>query len=447
MTILEITGGNITVEAALDGIRGKDSVTIKNADVTVDAGGDAIKSNNDGDEDKGYVEIDSGTLNLTAGEDGIQAGTILTIAGGEINIVCGGGSANGTSQGNEGSGIFGGFSNNNADSSDTTSMKGIKSVSELLISAGNINIDSADDSIHSNGTITINGGIFNISAGDDGIHADTSIEINGGEFKISKSYEGMESAEITINDGNIVLVASDDGINVAGGNDSSSFNGQFGGGDNFNTSSGEAGLTINGGYIAIDASGDGIDVNSSVVMTDGTVIVSGPQSDGNGALDYNSTFNISGGLLVAVGSSGMAQAPSSDSTQYSMMINFSSTLEAGTMVHIQSSDGEDILTFVPERQYSSVVISSPELEEGETYTVYYGGSSTGEEENGLYTGGTYTPGTEYTSLSVTDTVTSYGTTGGSMGGGGMPAGAGTTKPSDAGTTRPNDAGIRPPKNQ
>ena len=69
-------------------------------------------------------------------------------------------------------------------------------------------------------------------------------------------------------------------------------------------------LTINGGYLYVNAGGDGLDSNGSIERTGGTVIVNGPTNDGNGPLDYLGTFNISGGLLVAVGSSGMAQAPS-----------------------------------------------------------------------------------------------------------------------------------------
>jgi hypothetical protein len=99
-------------------------------------------------------------------------------------------------------------------------------------------------------------------------------------------------------------------------------------------------------------------------------------------------YNISGGFLVAAGSSGMAQAPSTSSTQYSVVHNFSSPQAAGTMVHIETQDGEEILTFVPAKAYQSVVLSSPELKNGSTYIVYSGGSSTGTVTDGLYSGGT-----------------------------------------------------------
>jgi hypothetical protein len=164
-------------------------------------------------------------------------------------------------------------------------------------------------------------------------------------------------------------------------------------------------LYINGGYVAIDANGDGIDANGPIDMTAGTVIVNGPTNDGNGPLDYLGAFNISGGHLVAVGSAGMAQAPSTTSTQYSIMYNFASPQAAGTMVHIETESGQDVLTFVPTKQYQSVLLSSPELESGSTYVVYSGGSSSGTATDGLYSGGTYAAGSQVSSFTITSMVT------------------------------------------
>jgi hypothetical protein len=143
-------------------------------------------------------------------------------------------------------------------------------------------------------------------------------------------------------------------------------------------------------------------------MTGGDVIINGPTADFNGALDYYGTFKITGGFLVAVGSSGMAQAPSTSSTQYSVMMTFPSAQSAGTMVHFESEDGKDILTFVPEKAYESVVLCSPELKYGSTYVVYSGGRSTGTVTDGLYSGGTYSGGTQITSFTISSVVTMAG---------------------------------------
>jgi len=184
-------------------------------------------------------------------------------------------------------------------------------------------------------------------------------------------------------------------------------------------------LKINGGYIVINATGDGFDVNGSIAMTDGVVIINGPTSSANGAIDYYYSFTMSGGFLVAAGSYGMAQTPSTSSTQYSVALTLSSQ-SAGTMIHIETEDGKEILTFAPSKTYQSVVLCSPELENGTTYIVYSGGSSTGTVSDGLYSGGTYTAGTQLTSFTISSIVTSVGSAGGSAfpGGGQMNPGGG-----------------------
>jgi len=78
-------------------------------------------------------------------------------------------------------------------------------------------------------------------------------------------------------------------------------------------------LEINGGYLFVDASGDGLDANGLGVLNNGIVIVNGPSMNKNGALDVDGMLEVNGGFLVAVGSTGMAQTPSTASTQYSMI--------------------------------------------------------------------------------------------------------------------------------
>ena len=178
------------------------------------------------------------------------------------------------------------------------------------------------------------------------------------------------------------------------------------------TYSGDYYLYINGGTIVVSAAGDGVDVNGAIEMTDGLVIVHGPTEQMNGSLDYDGYFNISGGYLVAAGSAGMAMAPSQSSIQYSALIYFSSTLPAGTLVHVQNSAGEEILTFAPVKDTQSIAFSSPDLVNGETYTIFVGGSSTGVETGGLYLDGSYSPGSEYASFTVSGVVTMLGSGGG-----------------------------------
>jgi hypothetical protein len=425
---LEINGGNITVNAVNDGIKGRDSITIKSGNITVVAGGDGLQSNNDEDSERGYISIDGGTFDITAGEDGIQAETILTISGGDIDISSGGGSANAISRGNDFGNPWGNRdmgTEDTGDSDDSDSTKGLKAGIGVTIAGGTIDIDSCDDSVHSNDRITVENGTLTLSSGDDGMHADSTLEINGGDINITKCYEGLESAVITINNGNIHVVASDDGINAVSSDDGSTAGGWPM--PNDFESSGNNHLYINGGYIVFDAAGDGIDVNGQIDMTGGTVIVNGPTQNYNGALDYLGAFKVTGGFLVAAGSSGMAQAPTISSTQYSVMLNLPSVQPAGTMIHIESEDGEEVLTFVPTKAYQSVVLCSPELENSTTYIVYTAGSSTGAVADGLYSGGTYAAGTQLTDFTVSSVVTAIGSSGGGFPSG-FPGGQGGNMP-------------------
>lgn len=406
---LIIASGTITVNAVDDGIRGKNYLVVKDGVITVSAEGDGLKADEDEDSTKGYISIAAGTFNITAGADAIQATTDILITDGAFTLSAGGGAS--TASGTSGPG-------SNMDTTDESpSARGIVADVNVIIDGGTFNISTADDAFHSNASLTINGGTFSIASGDDGMHADNTLNINGGNIKITQSYEGIEGSVVTVNAGEISIVSSDDGLNIAGGNDSSGMSGGPGGPggppspDSFATSSSNF-LYINGGSILIDTTGDGIDVNGSITMTDGVVIVNGPTENMNGALDCDGTFTVNGGFLLAAGSSGMAESPDANSSQNAVLINTDTAQQAGTLVHIQSSDGGEILTFAPTKQYQSIVLSSPELTSGSTYTVSYGGSATGTASNGLYQDATYTPGTEYTNFTITDTVTKIGNTAG-----------------------------------
>lgn len=371
---LKITGGTIEIHAVDDGLLGRDLVAVKGGTIAIEAGGDGIKTTNDTDASKGSIAIEGGSFRIKAGSDGLQSAAAIRIDGGTYDIVAGGGSANGAVRtGNERPGSWGGLNTaQQTAADDSPSTKGIKAAKTILVTSGTLTIDSSDDAVHSNGTIAVAGGELRITSGDDGIHADTSIAITGGSIDIAKSYEGIESSEITITDGIIRLVASDDGINIAGGNDGSSVGGRPG--QNNFTAASQGKLVIRGGSLTVDAAGDGLDSNGSIDMTGGTVIVNGPTSSGNGALDYDGTFTISGGTLIAAGSAGMAMAPSEQSAGLSVLMTFSQTKKAGTVVELKDSSGNVIVSATPSKAYQTVVFSSPALKQDTAYTLYAGGT-------------------------------------------------------------------------
>lgn len=354
--------GTYEINAKDDGICGKDSVYIKNGKFKITSSGDAIKSTNDTDSTKGYVLIENGNFDINSTLDGIQAETKLLIKDGTFDIITGSGSVNASTK--EEWGHWGSSSSN-----DSESAKGIKVGDNLLIENGTIVIDSSDDSIHSNNYIGIKAGTMKLSSGDDGVHADTELIIDGGDINIEKSYEGLESSKVTINAGEINVTSSDDGINVAGGNDSSAMDRP--GANNFLDNNNI--LTINGGTIYVDANGDGIDVNGSTYINGGNIIVYGPSNDGNGALDYDREFIINGGTLVAGGASGMVQGVSSSSKVYNLLINFSSNYSSGDKVTIEDSNNKELLSYESNKSYSTLVVASPKLENGKSYTIKVNG--------------------------------------------------------------------------
>jgi len=273
----------------------------------------------------------------------------------------------------------------------------------LVIHNGTININSGDDALKSDDTIEINDGSFRISAGDDAVHADSVLVINGGEINITKCYEGLESISVAVNGGNIHIVSSDDGLNAADGTGGGMPGGPGmppGGG----YSSGSCILKITGGYIWVNSAGDGIDINGSVQMSGGTLIIDGPTSNNNGALDYDGTCKVTGGTLLGIGSSGMAQAPGTSSKVNTVIINFTTQQAAGTLVTVTDSNGGIVFCARNSKRFQSVVYCSPLLVKG-TYDIYLGGSSSGILSDGLYSGGSYTPGTKYKNFTVSSILT------------------------------------------
>ncbi|MBQ8413165.1 MAG: carbohydrate-binding domain-containing protein [Lachnospiraceae bacterium] len=396
---LVFTGGNISITASGHGLDVNDSVRTAGGRINIVSGKDGIHVDNSDDATLGYVYISSGDFDITSEGDGISAVAYVQITDGDFNIITGGGSVNGEKEssdswgnymgdgGHHGGGYPGGpgmgdtphmqdmVTEEESDDS-STSIKGIKVSGSLMIEGGSFSIDSADDAIHSNLSITIKGGAFDISTGDDGFHADEILDILGGDINISASYEGLEALNVDISSGNISLISSDDGINAAGGTDNSGFGGPRQG-DMFGGSS-NGSVEISGGSIYINASGDGIDANGYIEITDGYIVVCGPTVGDTATLDYDTTATISGGTFIGTGASGMAQTFSeSEQGVYAVSVG---NVSAGTNIVLEDMEGNTILEYTPELDFSVVILSSPDINKAETYKITVGDVS-GEFES------------------------------------------------------------------
>lgn len=408
---LKITGGTYDITAAGHALSGKDSVRIADGTFILTAEKDGIHAENADDEEKGYIYIADGDFAITSDGDGMDASNIVQIEDGTFDITAGGGTADSlkTHESDMPGGPGGGMLQNGARPGgesmpqmgerpggenmpqDTTtdesgtSTKGIKAGGSMYLNGGTYQIDSADDSIHSNANITIADGTYTLATGDDGVHADDALTVNGGTITVTECYEGMEGLTVTINDGTIDITASDDGINTAGGTDQSGF-GTFG--DHFKgmdsaddeteeTTDNEMWMELNGGYIHILAGGDGVDSNGDLTINGGEIYIDGPSDNGNSAIDYGdrSSAYVNGGMLVAIGSSGMAEGMSDSSKQEVLMVKLGEQMEAGDVV-LTDSEGNVIVSYTALKSYDCVIISTAEVESGATYTLTTSGTTT-----------------------------------------------------------------------
>lgn len=345
-----ITSGTYTITAAMHALSGKDSVRIADGVITLDAGTDGIHSENTDKDGKGFIYIAGGDINIEADSDGMDAEE----------------------------------------------------------------------------TLQIDGGSMTIAAGDDGVHSDADLIITDGTIDVTKSYEGLEGMTVTIEDGDISVVSSDDGLNAAGdpadaatsdnASDTDTKNPTSSANDTQNGSVADAQTVSttsdNNSNSASSGSTDSADTNNSDKSTitppqrpdgsndnGGTPPAKPDGSDttgstppqcpddsnmpsggpgGGGGMDETHDYNfivISGGTMIAVGASGMAQNFGSDSTQGSMLVTVADSTLTGDLT-LTDSDGNVIVSYSPEKAYNSVVISCPDLKEGETYTLTTGDITT-----------------------------------------------------------------------
>lgn len=425
---LKITSGSYDINCASHALSGKDDVCITNADFTIVSGKDGIHAENEDDTALGYVYVQSGTFHISAEGDGITASSSLQVEDGSFDITAGGGSVNAAAHNSDSWGDFQGGGRHGGgqkdgvrpdmvndpnggkkdgvrpdmandpnggkmdgvrpdmandsnggkmdDANDSTSMKGLKAAASLVINGGEFTINSADDSFHSNGSVTVNSGTFEIASGNDAFHADETLTVTDGTIRITESYEGLEGMHINVSGGDITLTASDDGVNAAGGTDSSGStggrDGMFGGHGKSSSSGGT--ITISGGTLKITASGDGIDANGSFDITGGNITVSGPTQGDTATLDYDVTGTISGGTFIGTGASGGMAQTFSSSGQGVVTANIGNQ-SAGTKIQLSDSNGNILITYTPELDFALVILSSPDMISGETYTLTAGTSS------------------------------------------------------------------------
>lgn len=363
-------GSEYTTEEAAAVIFSNDDLEIKGTGkLTINA---SYKHGIAGDDD---VKIENGNISINSYEHGIKVNDTLSYSNASISIV-----------------------------SETG--KGMKAEKEVIIDSGTINITSGDEGIESKGPLTINGGDINIISAEDGINtgsssittdtsADAAVQPDGQmpqgerptmpEDEMPIPPEGMEN--MTPPDGGHMPMRGGrgkrpegtpppmpEGAPSMGEMPGGGRGAMMGGGINRidkETAAAHA-ITINGGNIYINAKGDGIDSNGSLTINGGRIVIDGPVSNGNGSLDSEGAFILSGGEVVTTSSMGMMQLPQAKSTN-TLRVTFDKTQNAQTKLSVKSNeDGEEIVSVTPENQYQLFVFISDKLVTGKEYSIYTG---------------------------------------------------------------------------
>lgn len=429
ITVAEV---KLNINAADDGLSCDDELNITGGTLSITAGGDAVKASPDtGDTENpdttslGNVTISGGTLTLNATGEGVQADGDLTISGGTFHVKTNGG-------------------NTTALTDDSASCKGFKAGKTLTVTGGTLTVDSADDALHANTDVTISGGTLTLATGDDGVHADNDLVIGAKgasststpRINITASYEGLEGTTVTVYSGDIDVVASDDGVNAASstlGEHSDKYAISIAGGDLY-IDAGSDGLdsnndiNITGGKVEVygaDAMMDAaIDYDGTFTLSGGTLFGAGmepsagtqayiavgetspsgggmgggpngqgggqgmtPPGDANGTTDGNRPTppNFSGNTSTD-GTFTPPTKPSGGKPSGNLPNRESALgIKAGSVITVQDSSGKTLYTATALGSMSSVIFSSADIKEGETYTVLVDGTSVGTAEAKLGT--------------------------------------------------------------
>lgn len=318
---------------------------------------------NDGITSKDDLAILDGEITVTAQADALRGKDSLTVAGGTLQLTA-----------KTGDGMYS-TGDKNADEIDWT--RGY-----ISITGGVIEIAAGDDGIQAFTDTVISGGTVTVSAADDGVKGEAVVAI--GELAdsappsvtVTASTEGIEAAAIGLSAGTIAVTASDDGVNASGNTELQALiagtevadaqQGEF-------QDTGES-LVISGGTLTVDAEGDGLDSNGSLNISGGTVTVYGPTRGGNGSLDADGDITVTGGTITAFGPGDMEQTPNAGSQGW---VAVSTTLTAGQSGTVVDDGGTEIGTFVAQKQAASIIFSSAEVQEGDSYSVVIDGETVG----------------------------------------------------------------------
>lgn len=322
---LMITSGDYALTAEKHTIKANDSVRIANASFNLTATKDAIHCEND-EVTKGYVYIESGSVTINAESDGIEASSAIKICDGTIDIQ------------SSKEGIEGRF---------------------IEVAGGDINITSSDDGFNASDKSEENN--------------NSNSQANQTESTPPTPPENSQQAPPEMpsnNNGEMKEPPSAPQGNNGNENNEPPANMEKGGFGKMGEGSTDCSLTISGGNITVNADGDGLDSNGIIKITGGQTVVYGAENNGNCAFDYQTGATITGGSIIALGMSGMAEGFSNSSTQGSILYNIDTEGSKDDTIELLQNN-KSIISTVATKKYNSILISTPEINKGK-YTIIAG---------------------------------------------------------------------------
>ena len=374
-TIIKVTGGTYIIDSQDDAVHTNGNMYIDNGKYTINTGNDAFHADT-------QLVINGGTIDIQNSYEGIESLEII-INGGDINVTASddginasGGSSDSTDtqqQGMSDNNRPGNMDNNDSNMNlgqPGVMMDGNQSDNGTMGGNGN-NMGqpqgAPDGNQSGNGMMGGNSDSMGQSQGSpDGSQSGNGVM--GGNGNNMGQPQGAPDGNQS---GNGIMGGNSDNMGQLQGMPDNNKSGNMGG---FGNSDSNATMTINGGNLFVNASGDGLDANGSIYINGGTVIICGPTSDGDTAIDFDSACEIKGGTVMAFGSSGMLETPTSAENGACIVTSFSS-VSAGTQYTLTDSTGKTILSYTPSKAYASAIVYSADISTGNTYTVNAGSVS------------------------------------------------------------------------
>ena len=341
---LTLVSGAVSVTAAVDALQAKGDLAVGGGTWTLSAGDDGMHSDAD-------LVIVDGTIDVTQSYEGLEGATV-TVAGGTANVIS-------SDDGINASGV-----SDDSDESSTDEQDG------AAAPQGDANAGAMTDDASSSQQGAGNGEQPPAQTGDASGAGEApeppSGAQNGGGTDATTA-EGTDAQAQGMSEPPTQTGDAQEPSDMGGGQAPSDMGGGMDEDDE------TAYVYICGGSLTINAEGDGIDSNGDLLISAGEVYVEGSTGDGDGALDYAGTGQVSGGTIIALGSTGMVQSLEPTGDQGVMLVTLSG--EAGGTVTLSDASGTELASYTATKSYACAVVSCAGIAQGVTYTLSNGNQS------------------------------------------------------------------------